>query len=138
MPRLATGMLVACSVATLAVVVIITMRSLELLIVSQVCRDPPTKLTAQVGRGLRPLARLICPLLRGAPEFPDLLRSGVILMGLTLMFWSDSMASFLLFLNPCMSTVSPTSTASCIPGDCLQNFRVPSKDIKFYQKVWSK
>lgn len=41
MPRLATGMLVACSVATLAVVVIITMRSLELLIVSQVCRDPP-------------------------------------------------------------------------------------------------
>ena len=62
-----------------------------------------------------PLAHLICPLLRGAPEFPDLLRSGVILMGLTLMFWSDSMASFLLFLNPCMSIVSPTSTASSSP-----------------------
>ena len=129
-------MLVACSMATLAVVVIITMRSLELLIVSQVCRDPP--LTAQVGRGLHPLSRLVRPLLHGAPEFPDLLRSQVTLMGLTLMFWSDSMASFLLFLSPCMSIASPTSTASCIPGACLQKFRVPSKDIKFYEKVWSR
>lgn len=94
--------------------------------------------TAQVGCGLHLRARLVCPLLRGAPEFPDLLRSQVTLTGLTLMFWSDSVASFLLFLNPCMSIASPTSTASCIPGACLQKFRVPSKDIKFYQKVWSR
>ena len=100
-------------------------------------QGPPPP-TAQVGRGLRPLSRLIRPLLHGAPEFPDLLRSRVTLMGLTLMFWSDSMASFLLFLSPCMSIASPTSTASCIPGACLQKFRVPSKDIKFYEKVWSR
>lgn len=38
MPRLVSGMLVACIVATLAVVV--TIFGLELFIVSQVCKDP--------------------------------------------------------------------------------------------------
>lgn len=95
MPGLATGMAVARSVATLAVVVAIF--GLELLMVSQVSEDAHSWHKWAVGSALFLLASILS--FGGLLSFLTLLRNEVTLMGLSLTFWSEFTASFLFFLN---------------------------------------
>ncbi|XP_007191749.2 voltage-dependent calcium channel gamma-like subunit isoform X1 [Balaenoptera acutorostrata] len=94
-PGLASGMAVARSVATLAVVVAIF--GLELLMVSQVSEDPRSWHRWAVGSALFLLAFILS--FGGLLSFLTLLRNQVTLMGLTLTFWSEFTASFLFFLS---------------------------------------
>ena len=94
-PWLASGMVAARIVASLAVVVAIF--GLEFLIVSQVCEDSLAWRKWAVGSALLLLSFILS--FGGLLSFLVLLRSQVTLWGLTLMFWSDFTASFLLFLN---------------------------------------
>uniref|UniRef100_A0AAA9T0L6 Transmembrane protein 37 n=1 Tax=Bos taurus TaxID=9913 RepID=A0AAA9T0L6_BOVIN len=94
-PWLASGLVVARIVATLAVVVAIF--GLEFLIVSQVCEDSLAWRKWAMGSTLLLISFILS--FGGLLSFLVLLRSQVTLLGLTLMFWSDFTASFLLFLN---------------------------------------
>ncbi|TKC42217.1 hypothetical protein EI555_013398 [Monodon monoceros] len=94
-PRLASGMAVAHSVATLAVGVAILV--LELLMVSQVCEDPHSWREWALGSTLFLVSFIFS--FRGLLSFLILLRNQVTLIGLTLMFWGKFTASFLFFLN---------------------------------------
>lgn len=91
----ASGMVVARIVATLAVVVAIF--GLEFLIVSQVCEDSLAWQKWAMGSTLLLISFILS--FGGLLSFLVLLRSQVTLLGLTLMFWSNFTASFLLFLN---------------------------------------
>ena len=98
-PGLAWGMVLAQSMATVAAVVAVF--GLELFTTSQVCED----LTVQGGQGFRPLLLHFHPFLPGLLSVVIL---WVMLIGLSLTFWSDFMASFLFFLN---TIRAPTSTS---------------------------
>ncbi|XP_057553057.1 voltage-dependent calcium channel gamma-like subunit [Hippopotamus amphibius kiboko] len=94
-PGLASGMAMARSVATVAIVVAIF--GLELLMVSQLCEDPKSRHKWAMGSTLFLLSFILS--FGGLLSFLILLRNKVTFMGLTLMFWSEFTASFLLFLN---------------------------------------
>ncbi|KAM9109665.1 voltage-dependent calcium channel gamma-like subunit [Megaptera novaeangliae] len=94
-PRLASGMAVAHSVATLAVGVAIL--ALELLMVSQVYEDPHSCREWAMGSALFLVSFILS--FGGLLSFLILLRNQVTLIGLTLMFWGKFTASFLFFLN---------------------------------------
>ncbi|XP_033277650.1 voltage-dependent calcium channel gamma-like subunit [Orcinus orca] len=94
-PRLASGMAVAHSVATLAVGVAILV--LELLMVSQMCEDPHSWREWALGSTLFLVSFIFS--FGGLLSFLILLGNQVTLIGLTLMFWGKFTASFLFFLN---------------------------------------
>lgn len=128
-------MALARSTATLAMVV--TIFGLVLLLVSQVYEDLHSRRKWAMGSVL--LLVSFIHSFGGLLIFCFLLRNQVTLIGLTLIFWSQLAASVLFFLKAIsglISTSSPTSTVSPIPWAILK-FRPPSKDIEFYQKLWS-
>lgn len=94
-PGLAMGMVLARSVATLAVVTAIF--GLELLMVSQVCEDLHSRRKWAMGSILLLISFTLSS--GGLLSFVVLLRKQVTLTGFTLMFWCEFTSSFLFFLN---------------------------------------
>ncbi|XP_074219619.1 voltage-dependent calcium channel gamma-like subunit [Camelus bactrianus] len=94
-PGLAWGMVLARSLAALAVVVAIF--GLELLMVSQVCEDLHSRSKWAIGSILFLVSFIFS--FGGLLIFVILLRNQVTLIGFTLTFWSQFTASFLFFLN---------------------------------------
>ncbi|KAM8791155.1 LOW QUALITY PROTEIN: voltage-dependent calcium channel gamma-like subunit [Rhynchonycteris naso] len=94
-PGLATGMVLARSVGSLAVVVAIF--GLELLMVSQVCEDLHSRRKWALGSTLLLISFFLS--LAGLLSFVVLLRCHATLIGFTLMLWCQFAASFLFFLN---------------------------------------
>uniref|UniRef100_A0A8C3YTH0 Voltage-dependent calcium channel gamma-like subunit n=1 Tax=Catagonus wagneri TaxID=51154 RepID=A0A8C3YTH0_9CETA len=94
-PGLAWGMVLARSLATLAVVVAIF--GLEFLMVAQVCEDLHSRHKWAMGSVLLLVSFILS--FGALLSFLILLRNQVRLIGFTLMFWSEFTACFLFFLN---------------------------------------
>ncbi|XP_058520173.1 voltage-dependent calcium channel gamma-like subunit isoform X3 [Ochotona princeps] len=94
-PGLAVGMILARSMATLAVVAAIF--GLEMLMVSQVCKDRHARSRWAVGSRLLLAAFVLSG--GGLLTFVNLLRNQATFIGFTLTFWCEFTASFLFFLN---------------------------------------
>lgn len=89
------GMTLARSMVSFAVVVAIF--GLELLMVSQVCEDISSRKKWSMGSVLILLSFLLSS--SGVLSFLILLRDYITVMGFTLTFWCEFIATFLFFLN---------------------------------------
>ncbi|XP_004711962.2 voltage-dependent calcium channel gamma-like subunit [Echinops telfairi] len=130
-PGLAVGMSLARSTGALAVVVAIF--GLELLMVSQVCEDLRSRRKWALGSVLLLSAFLLSS--AALLTFVILLRNQATLLGFTLTFWCEFTASFLFFLSA-LSGLHVNNITH--PWDRQGPFRVPSGDLGFYKKAWSK